>query len=90
MIKEYKLQNISIDKFIEQCDGVITDFADGCLLDNLFVNGRSGYYFCKEIYINSCCSGYTVYFAKYTDIDGVKVLFNMWDTFANADVVETA
>lgn len=88
---EYKFgENMTIEKFLHQIGGEVVDMVEETLLDSLLVAGRRGYFFCKETYINSCCSGYTVYFAKYTDIDGVKVLFNMWDTFANADVVETA
>ena len=77
-------------KFMHQIKGEIIDVVEGYLLDSLLVAGKRGYYFMKETYQNSNSSVFTVYFAAYKDVDGVNTLFNMWDTFAGVDVVETA
>ena len=84
MIKEYRFESMTIDKWIHQNSAIVEDFLDGCLLDNMLLQTRRGVAFVKETFINTWCSTYTLYFAAYKDRDAVDAVYNMWSEFADA------
>lgn len=84
MIKEYRFESMTIDKWIHQNSAIVEDFLDGCLLDNMLLQTRRGVAFVKETFINTWCSTYTLYFAAYKDLDAVDAVYNMWSEFADA------
>lgn len=84
MIKEYKFEAMTIDKWVHQNSAIVEDFLEGCLLDNMLLQTRRGVAFVKETFINTWCSTYTLYFAAYNDLDAVDAVYNMWSEFADA------
>ena len=84
MIKEYRFESMTIDKWIHQNSAIVEDFLEGCLLDNMLLQTRRGVAFVKETFINTWCSTYTLYFAAYKDRDAVDAVYNMWSEFADA------
>ena len=84
MIKEYRFESMTIDKWIHQNSAIVEDFLEGCLLDNMLLQTRRGVAFVKETFINTWCSTYTLYFAAYKDRDAVDAVYNMWYEFADA------
>ena len=84
MIKEYRFESMTIDKWIHQNDAIVEDFFDGCLLDNMLLQTRRGVAFVKETALNVWSSTYTLYFAAYKDAGAVDAVYNMWSEFADA------
>lgn len=60
---------MSLEKWIAQNDGIITDSYDGSLLDNYAVDCKHGQAFIFENYVNSNASNYRVYFFRENEID---------------------
>ena len=84
MIKEYRFESMTIDKWIHQNGAIVEDFLEGCLLDNMLLQTRRGVAFVKETALNVWSSTYTLYFAAYTDAGAVDAVYNMWSEFADA------
>lgn len=85
----FKLNPFQYEKWIHQNKAFVTDIVDGCLLDSVFVQCSGGVAAIFETYQNSNSSVFTVYFARYGSEDE-NTIYNMWDTFAGAAIVETA
>lgn len=84
MIKEYRFESMTIDKWMYQNSAIVEDFLDGCLLDNMLLQTRRGVAFVKETALNVWSSTYTLYFAAYKDAGAVDAVYNMWSEFADA------
>ena len=90
MVKTYKFGAMRYEKWLKQNDGEVIDILEGCLLDSLMVNTKRGVALLMETYVNSNSSNYTLYFAANKDRDAMDTLFEMWDTFAGAALVDVS
>ena len=90
MVKTYKFGAMRYEKWMQQNDGEVIDIVEGCLLDSLMVNTRRGVALLMETYINSNSSNYTLYFAAKNDRNAIDTLFDMWDAFAGAAIVDVS
>ena len=85
----FKLNPFQYEKWIHQNKAFVTDIVEGCLLDSVLVQCSGGVAAMFETALNDWSSCFTVYFARYGS-EGENTVYNMWDTFAGAAIVETA
>lgn len=75
---------MNLDKWINQNKGVIEDYKEGCLLDNMIVGCKRGIAYILESYVNPNQSEYLIHFVPYKE-NVPASLIACWDAIPYTD-----